>query len=541
MKLMNIKYMVPAAALALSMGMTSCADDLNMSIVDPQTVTEFNANAFLAKVYGSLVLTGQKGGSDDPDMAQFDEGNSAFYRRIFEANELCADGAIWTWQSDAGIPELTHISWNSSHGYNELTYYRTEYNITLCNSYLDQTEGMKDSQVLQNRAEVRFLRSLFMFQFVDLYGRAPFKLHVDTELPVERSRKQMFDYIASELRSINGEDASSDEQLLDFAGDNANYGRADKTAANMLLARLYLNAEVYTGTAKWDSARYYSDKAINSKYALCTQAKNGYSAFQQLFMGDNGENANARQEIVFPIRCDGGDSRSYGGSIYPIASATGAGTPNMGLQSSQWTCNRARQAGVLLFFNSENDIPMGKETVAEVADAAGDDRALFFTGGGRTFSTEDKTTFTAGLGILKWSNLYCDPNNGSPKDETFPDTDVPYMRLAEAYLTRAEANYRLGNAEALNDINAIRTRANAEPLTSLTEQDIIDEWGREFYFEGRRRSDLIRFGLFTSGSYVWDWKGGTYAGSGVNGTYNVYPIPYNELTSNKNMAQNAGY
>ena len=70
---------------------------------------------------------------------------------------------------------------------------------------------------------------------------------------------------------------------------------------------------------------------------------------------------------------------------------------------------------------------------------------------------------------------------------------------------------------------------------------MIDEWCREFYFEGRRRSDLIRFGLFTSGSYVWDWKGGTYAGNGVNANYNLYPIPFNELNSNPNMHQNDGF
>ena len=186
---------------------------------------------------------------------------------------------------------------------------------------------------------------------------------------------------------------------------------------------------------------------------------------------------------------------------------------------------------------------MGKDNIKAVYTAAGDDRAMFFTGGegndARAFSTEEKTTFTAGLGILKWSNLYSD--GSTPHDVTFPDTDVPLFRLAEAYLTRAEANYRLGVADALNDINYIRSRAHAKPLQSLKERDIIDEWCREFYFEGRRRSDLIRFGLFTSGNYVWDWKGGAYAGAGVNAMYNVYPIPFNELKSNENMHQNAGY
>lgn len=533
--------MAPATALMLSMGMASCADDLNQGIQDPQTNTEFDATGFLAKVYASFSLTGQTGGAGNPDMSQFDEGNSCFYRRIFEANELCSDEVIWTWQSDTGIPEITNISWNSSHGYNTLTYYRLEYNITLCNSYLDQTEDMKsDAQIRQNRAEVRFVRAMNMYYFIDLYGKAPFKEHVSDELPIEYSRKQAFDYVVSELKAINGEDASSDEQLLDFAGDDANYGRADKVAANMLLARLYLNAQVYTGTAQWNLAKEYADKVINSKYALNTTAMNGYTAFEQLFMGNNGENANARQEIIFPIRCDGATCRAYGNSMYPIASAIHETTPSQGLSKSQWGCNRARQAGVLLFFNSEADVPMGAETVAAVIEKAGDDRAMFYAGNAaRTFSTEEKTTFTAGLAVMKWSNIHSD--TGTSTDESWPDTDVPFLRVAEAYLTRAEANFRLGNSDALNDINTLRERAGAEPMTALTERDIINEWGREFYFEGRRRSDLIRFGLFTSSEYIWDWKGGVYAGTNVSSIYNLYPIPADELGSNPNMTQNPGY
>ena len=532
-----------ATALILAFGGTSCVDDLNQSIQDPQTNTVLDPTGLLAKVYASLSITGQTGSDGNPDMSQFDEGNSAFYRRIFEANELCSDECIWTWQGDTGIPELTNISWDSSHGFNELTYYRIMYNVTLCNYYLAETADTEDPEVLTYRAEVRFMRAFYWFQFIDLYGRAPYKEVVDDTLPVEISRQEAFDKAVAELKAIVGESGDSREVLLDYAGDNANYGRADKVAAYMLLARLYLNAQVYTGTAHWQDAVTYAEKAINSPYKVNFTAKGEYTAYQQLFMGDNGENPNARQEIVFPIRCDGATSRSYGGSIYPIASATGSGTPDCGLPSSQWTCNRARQALVLKFFESESQVPMGKDNIKAVYTAAGDDRAMFFTGGegndARTFSTEEKTTFVAGLGILKWSNLYSD--GSTPHDVKFPDTDVPLFRLAEAYLTRAEANYRLGVADALNDINYIRSRAHAKPLQSLKERDIIDEWCREFYFEGRRRSDLIRFGLFTSGNYVWDWKGGAYAGAGVNAMYNVYPIPFNELKSNENMHQNAGY
>ncbi len=200
MKLRYIKNLAPVALAALlGFSSTSCLQDLNQSIQDEQTNTELDMTQYLAKVYSSLVLTGQQGAAGDPDMAQFDEGNSSFYRRIFEAQELCSDETIWTWQGDASIPELTNIAWNSSVGYNELTYYRIMYNVTLCNFYLDQTEGTTDAQVKQNRAEVRFIRALMDYYFIDLFGKAPFKEHYNSDLPVEKSRTDMFNYVVNEL------------------------------------------------------------------------------------------------------------------------------------------------------------------------------------------------------------------------------------------------------------------------------------------------------------------------------------------------------
>ena len=544
MKLKTFKYIVPAVAVALSLGMTSCNNTLDLDIEDPQTNTTFDADAMLAKIYGTLHLTGTVGPDGNRDMLGFDEGNSGFYRRVFEANEMGADECIWTWQGDAGIPEMTNLSWNSSHGYNELTYYRLAYNNNLINFYLDQTAGNTDAQVLQNRAEVRFLRALYMSHQIDLFGKVPFKEHYNSEQPTQLSRKDAFDYVVKELKAINGDEPNGNQDILiDNANSTTNYGRADKVAANLLLARLYLNAEVYTGTAHWADAVTYANKVIGSNYSLNKTPWNGYTAYEQLFMGDNGENANARQEIIFPIRCDV-NSRSWAGAIYPIASATGDGSPTQGLAGAQWTCNRARQALIEKFFPDLTTVPMVNDPHA-VATAAGDDRALFFSGAAddgskqRTISTEEKTTFAAGLGLMKWSNIHA--ADDSFTDSSWPDTDIPLLRVAEAYLILAEANYRAGgeNTITLNALNELRNRAHATPFSSFTERDILDEWCREFYFEGRRRSDLIRFGLFTSGSYLWDWKGGSYTGNGVSSIYNLYPIPARAL--NDNITQNPGY
>ena len=126
-----------------------------------------------------------------------------------------------------------------------------------------------------------------------------------------------------------------------------------------------------------------------------------------------------------------------------------------------------------------------------------------------------------------------------------PDTDIPFLRLAEAYLTRAEANWRAGQPASvvLEDINVLRDRAHARPWNSvdLTEQNFVNEWGREFYLEGRRRTDLRRFGMFTTNKYVWEWKAGVYEGTSTYDHCNLFPIPQTDITNNPNMHQNPGY
>ena len=115
------------------------------------------------------------------------------------------------------------------------------------------------------------------------------------------------------------------------------------------------------------------------------------------------------------------------------------------------------------------------------------------------------------------------------------------FRLAEAYLTRAEAIFRQGG-DATGDINELRKRANCtRKVQTVTEQELIDEWAREFYLEGRRRSDLVRFGMFTTNKYLWDWKGEAMNGTSVASYYNKYPIPVSDINNNRNMSQNEGY
>lgn len=536
MKFKYIKSIVSAALfLSLTTGITSCINDLDISPIDPQMTATFDQDMYFTKLYASLGLTGQKL-SEDPDIAVKDEGQSCFYRALFTNNEYGTDEMIWTWQENAGIPELTYMRWNSSHQQTEILYNRLAYNITLCNFFLDQIAGKEDATSVQQRAEARFLRSLFYYYLMDTFGKAPFTEHFSKENPPQKTASELFAYIESELESIEN-DMSEPRQ--------APFGRADKAACWSLRARLYLNAEVYTGQPRWNDAITYAGKVLDPSngYGLCGN-------YEQLFMADNDENPDAKKEIILSIRQDGVQAKSYGGSYFLIAATQKSDMPNRGT-NDPWECIRTRKALVDKFFANSEDIPFTEYTdnkwqnVRDVQAAAKDERALFYTTG-RKAELESVGKFTDGLSFMKWSNLRSD---GQPAhDAKIPDTDIPFFRLAEAYLIRAEAYLRAGGANAQQnawlDIKALRDRAKATEIPSannLTLDYILDERARELYLEGFRRTDLIRYGYFTSSTYLWDWKGGSFEGNGVSSIYNLYPIPKTETLTNTNMTQNPGY
>lgn len=237
-------------------------------------------------------------------------------------------------------------------------------------------------------------------------------------------------------------------------------------------------------------------------------------------------------------RQDGIYARSYGGSLYAVAATHTNGMNSWGT-SEGWGGIRARKALVDKFFN-KIPVPMDADETGMVA-AANDDRALFFAGGDRKLEINNVNSFKEGLSITKWSNARSDGK--APKDPKWTDTDIPFLRLAEAYLTFAEATLRSGGSQqaALDAVNQLRTRAHASTFATINLNMILDEKAREFYFEGQRRTDLVRYDYFTTNKYVWDWKGGEKAGTSVRNIYNVYPIPATDLNANRNLTQNPGY
>ena len=517
---MNLRYfknMIPAVALVVA-GLSSCTGDLDVTPIDPSKTMVPDEPALFTKCYSNMALQGQGGQGGDCDIDGLDGGTAGFVRQLWNSNELTTDEAICAW-GDPGIPAFNYNQYDASHPMLAGFYYRLYTGIAFCNHYLEVCAGVDAT----HEAEVRFLRALYYYHLMDAFGNVPFTTKLMSTPPEQIQRADLFQWIESELLEVK------DQMMAPAARKDTDngYGRADQDAANLLLARLYLNAQVYTGTARWQEA----------------QGTNGWSAYQMLFMGDNGSNG-ASVEAILPLLQDGVKTTAWCTTLFLIASTWKADMDtDSNLSTSEiWAGNRARPQLVAKFFPN-NDAP--QVTINDMAQAAGDDRALFF-GIDRELNISTPGEFTSGYSVGKFRNTYA--SSGSPHNSQFIDADFFLMRSAEAYLIAAEADARLNNGTTTSTgagyINALRQRAHASTVGSYSLNQILDERSRELYFEGFRRTDLIRYGYFggtDSGKYLWEWKGGSQNGASFSADLNLFAIPAEDINANPNLKQNPGY
>lgn len=521
---------------------TSCAKKLDLypqNDLTPEKTysTASGYKAVLAKVYGGLAITGNAGPSGAPDISGgLDEGSQvAFIRGFFNCQELPTDEAIVAW-NDQTIHDFHDMKWTSSDPFLLGMYARPIYNITLANEYLREATDAKLAErgiagndaadIKKSRAEVRFLRAFNYWVMMDLFGKSTFITEADgvgATLPKEISRTDLFNYIESELKAIDADLAPV---------KTIEYGRVDQGAAWALLARMYLNAQVYTGTAKWTEAITYAKKVIGGGYSL-------RPTYRTLFMADNDKQ---KDEFMFVVTCDGLKTQAYGNTTFFVHAASGDDKDEYGVGSG-WYGYRATKGLFDLFPKN------GSGDIDSTADKRG---AAFYTSKYKATAAQaaitDVSSFDNGLHVKKYMNVRSD--NGAISDitgKTFADIDFPIFRLSEMYFIYAEAVLRGGTggdaATALTYINNIRSRAGASAFLAadLTLQNILNERGRELFWEGHRRTDLVRYGLLTTGTYLWPWKGGVSSGTAVDSKYNIFPIPASNRTSNPNLSQNTGY
>jgi len=491
----------------------------------------------LAKVYAAFALTGNQGPAGSADIQGIDEGTSDFFRLYWYAQELTTDEAVLAW-GDPGVPDMHNMTWSSSNVILLGLYERCLYQITLCNQFIIQSTDAQlashgitgnDATTVRNyRNEARFLRAYQYANLMDLFARPAFTTDADaigSVVPPQTTRAALFTYIESELKAIDP---------LMVAPRQNQYGRADQAAVWALLARIYLNANVYTGTARYTDAITYSNKVIGAGYSLI-------SNYDNLFLADNNNNTS---ENIFSIEYDGNNLQGYGGTTFMTHAPVGGSMPaNLFGLSGGWAGARTTSNLINLF-----PAPATTDATNFPNNGNADKRAEFWYPG-QNQTINDITAFTDGIAVNKWRNVTISGAQGS--NINYSDVDEPVFRLSEMYLIYAEAVLRGGTGgdatTALSYINKIRTRAYAGSLAGnitpaqLTLQFILDERGRELYWEGQRRTDLIRYGLFTSSTYVWPFKGGAKAGAGVADFRNIFPIPDQDRAVNPNLTQNPGY
>ena len=534
----NIKNLLSAAAVSLSLlGMASCTGDLDVKPIDPNMNTQVNPTALFNKCYANLAMSGNSTGDDQCDIDGLDGGTAGFIRQLWNSNELTTDEAICHW-SDAGIREFCYNTYDDSHPMLNGLFARLTTGISYCNQYINEC-GDKDAT---KTAEVRFLRALEYYFLMDAFGNVPFATTL--EKPVRYTRAEMYAWLEKELLEIEPQMSEAKSKTSSDAG----YLRADKAAVWMLLSRLYLNAEVYTGTPQWQKAADYAQRVMKSDYHLNLTGVGKWSAYQMLFMGDNGETSAAR-EGVFRIGQDGVTTTSWAGTLFLMAGAydgdmhadvTGTYPQATNGTGQAWGGNRARTDLINKFFPN-GDAP--NVSCTEMPAAANDDRAIF-DGKDRTLDNGDGylSSFKAGFAVAKWNNFKTDNSVGH--NDNYPDTDFFLFRVAEAYLTYAEATARLNGGtttkEGTDAVNALRDRAHAVKRSAYSLSDLCDEWSREFYYEGLRRPTLIRFGRFGgNNNYNWSYKGGAKAGRNFDAYRNIFAIPAAQVKGA--ITQNPGY
>ena len=520
---------------AVGLLFSSCVKDLDVEPLDKDVVTsasvfddESSYYQILAKIYAGLAVSGQNGPSGEVDIYGVDPGYGQYLRALFYLQEFTTDEAITGWD-DQTIRDLHYQAWSSSDVFITAMYYRIFYQIGVVNEFLRQTtqelldeRGVSESMqqtIAVYRAEARFMRALSYYHAIDMFANVPFVTENDevgSFFPPQISRAALFDYIESELLDI-------ENQMI--APRMNEYGRADKACVWTLLAKLYLNAEIYTGIPHYSECVTYSRKVIDAGYSLSPE-------YQYLFLADN----HYLDEVIFSVNFDGTFTKSYGGTTFIIHAAIGGSiNPQEFGVNGGWSGMRSTSALVRKFYPDLKNINETK-----------DKRALFYNED-QTLEIEDVGDFNQGWAVTKWKNVDRNGNNGS--DLEFADTDFPLFRLADVYLMYAEAVLRGGGgsiSDALDYVNELRYRAYGDnsgdiALGDLTLDFILDERARELYWEMYRRTDLIRFGQFTNGSYVWPWKGRVMEGITTSPVYNVFPIPASDLTANPNLKQNIGY
>lgn len=539
--------------VALSLGFSSCVGDLDLDPIDPNLESTSSSTLLTnlaMECYSSMATSGNEGPGSSI-ISGLDNGRGQYTRAIFMMNEFPTDEVIWIWKDD-GIYDLCTNTFDATNGNIYGTYSRLFAHIAICNQFISMTEGNTNADIQTLRDEVRSLRAMSYYWMLDIFGRSSFTTAAPdgSKDPEQYSREQLYNWLEAELVDIvdNGKLAETPV-----------YGRIGKDGAEALLARLYLNAEVYSGKAAYDKCAARSQNIINRHKGGGFEQSGLATEYLHLFCRDNdaympGGSNKAENEILWGIPFDQDKLQSYGGTMFLINGALANEGGIAGLDfgcSNVWKCMKAPQQFSEAFTVADKRWSLWIK--GKIKDGDGEKEYKI--------SNDDFNQWGDGYVCVKWTNLnrgndYFPPYNSSANkifsknivSSQFSSTDLALIRLSDVYLMKAECGLRgaagVTKQEALDAANIVRRRAGVREwdLSELTADNMLAERSRELYWEMTRRSDLVRFKKFTGPNQkLWAWKGNDLNGNQISDRYDVMPIPTNVLASNKGFVQNAGY
>lgn len=457
--------------------------------------------------------------SDNPNLVNVLKASA--YSRI--VGSWGAHGSIWSiqevstdemaipvkgadWQDGNQWVRMHRHQWNISEDYFNNTW-------SYCYTAIGEINNLivQYPDVVALTSELKVLRALSYMWLIDTFGNVPIIDETTTGgNPSNSSRAEVFAFIENSILDN-----------MDMLSEGTGKYTINQLTAHAMLAKLYLNAEIYTGTPRWADAEAAADVVINSgKYSLST------NFFANFIERNSGSTENI---LTLPY-----DQNNAGGFNLPMMTLHYLSQQTYNLQEQPWN----GYASLEEFYNSFDDEDVRKKSFLEGPQYAANGTRLNDISAEAGDPDGQPLTFTPKINMLE-PNAFRQAGVRIGKFEfangagSSLSNDYPLIRYGDIILTKAEAAFRQGKtADALTYINMIRSRANLAALTTLTADAIYEERGKEMFAEGSRRTDMIRFGKW---NLPW-WEKGT-----SEPFRTIYPIPQSQINANPNLVQNPGY
>ena len=565
---MKLSKIFISAGVVATMTLGACTGDLDLTPTDPNNITPGTfpedpsqyMEQVMAGVYLEFATYGPNGSNI---LGSMDGGMSTFQRALFNLEEIPTDEANWLPSADAIDPNVQYGVITPQTTCVAGTYARLMSNVALCNNFLQTdfgaTTDAEKAKFDELSRQAHILRGACYFYLIDLFGNVPWAGPDATvgSIPAQLSnsfaegRRMVFDNAVAELEDVVAWYKAND------ANNKPAYGYVGLDAAEALLVKYYLNAEVYTGTAQWDKC-YNHAQAIIGRLGKGGHEGSGLTyAYHQNFGYNNKQfaigGASDINEIIWTIPQESA-TLNNGQGLLSYA--------NGGFMCNAWIGDAPGDA---TFFCKQSDYNSGngwkcmsaRRQFVEIFDwdadyaYSPDLRTQFWKTAADGFNINNDVLDQANWGsngflAVKYTNWNIDDGgNIAAGDQPAPvdplGVDYAMIRLAEVYLSAAEAALNGGGStsEALKYVNYLRTRAGLDSYTNLNLVELQNERARELYTECVRRTDLIRYGKWISG-YNWNWKNKVATGADYPANFNVYPLPTTVVTRN-GYVQNPGY